>query len=107
MVSAIKKFDDEATNTTTAIAMSTTHPDAPERPKIVRAEVVQNGMIFRPDEKDPNSSVFTVISHIDMKGMLPTFVVNSAIIGNGDKFRIEATKFYNEVYVKEKQENAS
>ena len=106
-MNAIKKFEDEATNTTTAIAISTTHPDAPEKPKIVRAEIIQSGMIFRPDEKDPNSCVFTILSHIDMKGMLPTFVVNSAIIGNADKYRVEMTKFYNEVYLKEKQENAS
>ena len=106
-MNAIKRFDDEATNTTTAVVMNASHPDAPERPKIVRAEIVQSGMIFRTDEKDPNSCVFTIVSHIDMKGMLPTFVVNSAIIGNGDKFRVEMTKFYNEVYVKEKQENAS
>ena len=103
LVNAIKRFDDEATNTTTCIAINATHPDAPEKPKIVRSAVIQQGMIFRADEKDPNSSVFTVISHMDMKGMLPGFVVNNVIIGNADKFRVEAVKFYQDVYLKEKK----
>ena len=107
VVNCIKRFDDEATNTTVAVVISGTHPDAPERPKVVRAEVIQSGMIFRPDEKDPNSTVFTIISQMDMKGMLPVFVVNGALLGNADKFRVAMTKFYNEVYLKEKQANDS
>ena len=87
--------------------MSGTHPDAPERPKVLRAEVIQPGVIFRPDEKDPNSTVFTIISQMDMKGILPAFVINSAILENADKMRVAMTKFYNEVYLKEKQANTS
>ena len=64
-------------------------------------------MIFRPDEKGPNSTVFTIISHMDMKEIFPGFVVNTAVIGTANKLRAEMTKFYNEVYLKEKQENAS
>ena len=79
------------------------HPDVLEKPKIVRAEIFVNAMIFRPDEKDPKSSVFTMITHTDMKGLLPTFVVNSAIIGSADKMRADMTKYYNEVYSKEKE----
>ena len=104
MVTCSKVFNDEATNTTVIISLNTVHPDAPEKPKVVRSEVVVSSTIFRPDEKDPNSSIFTSITHIDTKGLLPTFVVNSAIIGNADKMRAEMTKFYNEVYVKEKNE---
>ena len=106
-VNCTKRFDDEATNTTTAVVMSGTHPDAPERPKVLRAEVVQFGTIFRPDEKDPNSTVFTMISQMDMKGMLPAFAVNSVFLVNADKLRVAMTKFYNEVYLKEKQANDS
>ena len=104
LVNCSKVFNDEATNTSIYVAISAVHPDAPERPKVVRAETILAGTIFRPDEKDPNSSTFTSISHFDMKGLLPTFVVNSAVIGNADKTRAEMTKFYNEVYVKEKNE---
>ena len=96
-------FNDEATNTTVAIALNATHPDAPEKPKVVRAEIIVNAMIFRPDEKDPNSTEFTMITHTDMKGLLPGFVVNSAIIGTTDKMRAEMTKYYNDVYLKEKK----
>ena len=102
LVNAIKKFEIDD-KTTVLIAVNATHPDAPEKPKIIRSAVIQQGMIFRPDEKDPNSTVFTVISHMDMKGMLPGFVVNNVIIGNADKFRVEMTKFYNDVYLKEKK----
>ena len=102
MVSCTKVFNDEATNTTIVVAVNAVHPDAPEKPKVVRAEPIISSTIFRPDEKDPNSTIFTSITHIDIKGLLPTFVVNSAIIGNADKIRAEMTKFYNEVYLKEK-----
>ena len=97
-------FNDEATNTTTAIGLNAVHPDAPEKPKVIRAEIIVNAMIFRPDEKDPNSTVFTMITHTDTKGLLPNFVVNSAVIGSADKMRAEMTKYYNETYLKEKAE---
>ena len=44
---------------------------------------------------------------MDMKGILPAFVINGAILGNADKMRVAMTKFYNEVYLKEKQANTS
>ena len=105
MVTCSKLFNDEATNTTIVVAINAVHPDAPERPSVVRAEAVVSSAMFRPNEKDPYSSIFTSIAHIDMKGLIPTFVVNSAIIGNADKTRAEMAKFYNEVYIKEKTEN--
>ena len=102
-VNCIKVFNDEATNTTIAIGLNAVHPDAPEKPKVVRAQIHVNAMICRVDEKDPNSTVFTMITHTDMKGLLPTFVVNSAIIGSADKMRAEMTKYYHETYLKEKK----
>lgn len=101
VLNAAKVFEME--DKTVAIALNTTHADAPEKPKVIRADAIISAMIFRPDEKDPNSSIFTFISNIDMKGLLPGFVVRSAIIGTADNLRAEMTKHYNEVYLKEKQ----
>ena len=94
---------DEASKTSFVIALNATHPDAPEKPKVVRAETLLSCSIIRPDDKDPNSSVITTIAHTDMKGLLPEFVVNSAVLSAGDTWRAAMVKFYNEVYVKEKQ----
>ena len=80
VVNCIKKFEGEATNATIVVGINCTHPDVPEKPKVVCAKIIQSTMIFRPDEKDPNSTVFTIISHIDMKWILPGFVVNTVII---------------------------
>ena len=98
-------FEDESTNTAIAVGINAVHPNVPERPKVIRAEIILNGMIFRPDEKDPNSSVFTMIVHNDFKGLLPLFVINTAIIGSADKLRVDMTKYYNDIYLKEKKES--
>ena len=94
---------DEANRTTFIIALNATHPDAPERPKVVRAETLLSVIIIWPDEDDPNSSVVTTIAHTDMKGLIPMFAVNNAILPSGEVWRASLLKFYNEVYVKEKQ----
>ena len=99
----VKVITDEASQTSFIVALNATHPDAPVKPKVVRAETLLSCIIVRPDEKDPNSSVVTTIAHTDIKGMLPEFVVNSAILSSGDAWRASLVKFYNEVYVKEKQ----
>lgn len=101
----MKVITDEATKTSFVVALNATHPDAPDRPKVVRAETLLSVSIIRPDEKDPNSSVLTTIAHTDMKGLLPAFVVNGAILQSGDTWRANMLKFYNEVYIKEKQED--
>ena len=103
LVQNIKVITDEATKTSYVVALNTSHPDAPERPKVVRAETLLSVSIIRPHDKDANSSVLTTIAHTDMKGLLPAFVVNGAILSSGDAWRATMVKFYNEVYVKEKQ----
>ena len=103
LVQNVKVITDEASKTTYVVALNATHPDAPERPKIVRAETLLSCIIVRPDEKDPKSSVVTIISHTDMKGLLPEFVVKGAILSSGDTWRASVVKFYHEVYLKEKQ----
>ena len=101
-VTCCKIFNDEATNTTMALHMHAVHPDAPEKPQVVRAETVFSALIFRPDENDPNSTVFTNIVLTDLKGLIPEFVINSMMGGTADTARVEIDKFYKEVYVKEK-----
>ena len=103
LVQNIKVITDEANKTSFVIALNATHPDAPERPKVVRAETLLSCIIIRPDDTDQNSSVITTIAHTDMKGLLPEFVINSAILSAGDTWRATMVKFYNEVYAKEKQ----
>ena len=83
--------------------LNAVHPDAPEKPKVVRGETTFSGMIFRPDEKDPNSTVFTAILLSDLKGSIPVFVINNLAGGAADTIRAELDKFYKEVYVKEKK----
>ena len=85
-----------------ALHMHAVHPDAPEKPQVVRAETVFSALIFRPDENDPNSTVFTNIVLTDLKGLIPEFVINSMMGGTADTARVEIDKFYKEVYVKEK-----
>ena len=83
--------------------LNAVHPDAPEKPKVVRAETIFSAMIFRPDEKDPNSSVYTAILLGDLKGSIPVLVINNMAGGAADTMRAEMDKFYKEVYVKEKK----
>ena len=103
LVQNVKVTTDEATRTTYIVALNATHPDAPERPKVVRAETLLSCIIIRPDDEDPNSSVVTTIAHTDMKGLLPEFIVKGAILSSGDEWRASIVKFYHEVYLKEKQ----
>ena len=103
LVQNIKVITEEASKTTFVVALNATHPDAPVRPKVVRAETLLSVSIIRPHDKDPNSSVLTTVAHTDMKGLLPAFVVNGAILSSGDTWRATMVKFYNEVYIKEKQ----
>ena len=98
-----KIFNDEATNTTMALYMHTVHPDAPEKPKVIRADTIFSGKIFRPDENDPNSSVYTEILLTDLKGWIPEFFINRMVGGTVDDARVKIDKFYKEVYVKEKE----
>ena len=98
-----KIFNDEATNTTMAVYMHAVHPDAPEKPKVIRAETLFVGKIFRPDENDPNSTVYSEILLTDLKGLIPEFVVNSMMGATVDSVRVEIDKFYKEVYEKERQ----
>lgn len=98
-----KVYPADDSKTTMVIIFGAPHPDAPEKPKVVRAETILTGQIMRPDEKDANSTVLTILSRVDMKGMIPTFVINSAVIGSGDKLRKDILKFYTEEYSKEKK----
>ena len=83
--------------------LNATHPDVPEKPKVIRAETLFSAMIFRPDENDPNSTVFTSILRSDLKGLIPEFVINNLSGGAADTMRADIDKFYKDVYVKEKK----
>jgi len=80
--------------------MHAVHPDAPEKPKVVHGETVFSALIFRPDENDPNSTMFTNILLTNLKGLIPEFVISSLMGATADKVRVELDKFYKEVYVK-------
>ena len=102
LVQHVKVITDEPTRTSFVVALPATHPDAPERPKVVRAETRTSVSILRPDEKDSNSCIITTIAHTNMNGLIPEFVVNYALIKSGDDWRNSMVKFYNDVYLKEK-----
>ncbi|XP_065901661.1 steroidogenic acute regulatory protein, mitochondrial-like [Dysidea avara] len=103
LVQHIKVLDDETTRTSFVVALPATHPSAPERPKVVRAETKMSMSILRPDEDDSNSCILTTIAQTDMKGLIPEFVINYALIKSGDDWRNAMVTFYHDVYVKEKQ----
>lgn len=54
--------------------VSEAHPCMPPRPKIIRAETLVSGYILRPT--GPKSCKVTIITQNDIKGLIPTSIVN-------------------------------
>ena len=93
---------DEAAKTTYIIGINGDHTDAPNKPKVVRAESKLSGIIIQQDKEDANSSVIVTISQIDMKGLIPAFIVNGAFVKSTDTWREGLVNFYQNTYSKEK-----
>ena len=94
---------DEATKTTYLIGINGDHRSAPAKPKVVRTESKLSGIIIRQDEHDVNSSVLIMVSQTDMKGLIPSFIVNGTFIKSSDTWRESLVDFYHNTYSKEKQ----
>jgi len=103
LIQHVKVLTDDSTRTTYVVALPATHPGAPERSKVIRAETRISISILRPDGDDPKSSIITTVTHTDLKGLLPDFVINHGVMKTGDDWRKSMTTFYHDVYVKEKQ----
>ncbi|XP_065902014.1 uncharacterized protein [Dysidea avara] len=103
LVQHVKVLTDEPTRTSYVVALPATHPGAPEKPRVIRAETQISVSILQPDKDDPASSVITTITHTDLKGLLPDFVINHGVMKLGDDWRKSVTTFYHDVYLKEKQ----
>ncbi|XP_065902276.1 steroidogenic acute regulatory protein, mitochondrial-like [Dysidea avara] len=103
LIQHIRVLTDETTRTSFVVALPATHPSVQERPKVLRAETKTSMSILRPDEDDSNSYILTTIAQTNMKGLIPEFVINYALIKSGDDWRNAMVTFYNDVYVKEKQ----
>jgi hypothetical protein len=57
------------------IATSYEHLNEPERENIVRAHADIVGQIFRRHESDPNKSYITQIADVDIKGIIPSQII--------------------------------
>ena len=95
--------NDEATKTTYIIGINGDHVNAPAKPKVVRAESKLSGIIIRQDEQDITSTVLVTVSQTDMKGLIPSFIVNGAFVKTTDAWRDALVSFYHNVYSKENQ----
>jgi hypothetical protein len=55
---------------------SVEHPKMPENKKVVRGEIIISGYYIRSSIEDPESSLLTIISQSDIKGNIPSWLVN-------------------------------
>lgn len=65
-----------------------------------RAESFLSGIIMRPDETDPSSSRITVILQNDLRGWIPSFVVNYMNVDAAISWHNDLVKFHRDVYSK-------
>jgi hypothetical protein len=56
--------------------MSVTHPAVPPIKGNVRGETHIAGYVIKPNDEDPESTDICVLSQVDIKGLIPKFVVN-------------------------------
>ena len=57
---------------------SVEHPDCPAIKSNIRAHTTISGYIIRPDPKNPGSTLMTILTQTDIKGLVPKFIVNTA-----------------------------
>ena len=57
---------------------SVEHKDCPEIKGTIRAHTTISGYIIRPDPKHHGSSLMTILTQTDIKGLVPKFIVNAA-----------------------------
>jgi len=95
--------NDETTKTTYIIGINGDHVNTPAKPKVVHAESKLSGIIIWQDEQDITSSVLVTVSQTDMKGLIPSFIVNGVFAKTTDSWREALVNFYHNVYSKENQ----
>lgn len=67
---------------------------------LCRAKTILSSVILRPEEG--NSTRMTVLVQTDMMGLIPSMVINMVATKVPLEWHNNLTKFYHQVYVKEK-----
>ena len=65
-----------------------------------RAETVFNGVVIRPDADNPNSARMSLMFQTDMKGWIPSFLVNMFARSSPGQWRNSLAEYYHNVYSK-------
>lgn len=76
------------------------HPSRPERKGIVRAKTIFSGTLIYPDKTDPNSTCLITLFQDDIKGYVPTAVVNYFYSKAPIVWHENITSYYEKVYSK-------
>eukprot|EP00117_Sycon_ciliatum_P035546 scpid78815/ scgid26919/ PCTP-like protein; START domain-containing protein 10; Serologically defined colon cancer antigen 28 homolog; StAR-related lipid transfer protein 10 len=77
------------------------HASRPVDPKMVRAETIFSGTIIRPMADDPNSSTLTLFLQTDVKGWIPSAIINMIATRGPNKWQHSLANFYHGTYKKE------
>ena len=72
----VRRFKKLPNGSYVVIEKSTTHPNFPPRKGFVRGEVLLSGHLLEPVEGNPEATLMTTLSEIDLKGSIPSPVVN-------------------------------
>ena len=74
-----------------------------------RAKTILSGTLIRPYDDDPNSTKLTILLQNDPMGWIPKFMVNMLASRAPIEWQERLSKFYHDVYIKEKgqQQTAS
>ncbi|XP_013387119.1 stAR-related lipid transfer protein 3-like isoform X1 [Lingula anatina] len=64
-----------------SVSKGVTHPDMPEQKKYVRGENGPGCWVFKAVPGDPNKSEFVWIVNTNLKGWLPTYLIDQAMSG--------------------------
>ena len=122
MVQKVTCYHEEDTNTTYLYYENATHPERPERSGTIRlvaisslvltliflfhdhrAEIVFLSVIVRPHPNDPNSTQMTLMVQLDMKGWIPSAIINNLTVKVPEKWLNNLSTYYRDVYSKEKK----
>eukprot|EP00164_Ancoracysta_twista_P012608 GFYU01019844.1.p1 GENE.GFYU01019844.1~~GFYU01019844.1.p1 ORF type:complete len:195 (-),score=21.19 GFYU01019844.1:51-635(-) len=71
-------YQHDGTGTYILVGRSCEHPDCPERKGYVRADLQHSGWILEPADDKNTSTKATYIVQIDLKGTIPTRIMNQA-----------------------------
>lgn len=72
-----------------------------------RAKTILSGILIRPFDDDPNSTKTTVLLQNDLMGLIPKFIMNILSGRATFEWRERLTRFYHDVYAKEKAQQQS